>query len=269
MPEPAPAVTWVNTGPVTYTGQQQVQRDIANFKAALEGLQVQEAFMPTVAPASAEGRPSQYYKTDEEYLFALADALHEEYLAVVGAGFVLQVDDAFVPAHYNPHEDIDTYRKWVEVRIDAINHALRDIPEERVRYHICWGSQNVPHTWDVPLAVIVDQVLRVKAQAYVIESANPRHEHEFQIWQDTRLPDGKILIPGMISHSTNVVEHPELISWRLQNFARLVGRENIIAGTDCGFSQNWNLIRVHPEVQWAKLEALAEGAALASRKLWP
>src|SRR5690606_30239071 len=153
-------ITWVNDGPITYTGQEQIQRDIRNFKAALEGVEVEEAFMPTVAPASAEGRPSEYYKTAEDYLTALADALNTEYRAVVDAGFVLQVDDAFIPAHYTPHEDQREYLKWVELRIDAVNRALEGIPEDRVRYHICWGSQNVPHTWDVPLQLIVDQVLR-------------------------------------------------------------------------------------------------------------
>ena len=219
------------------------------------------------APCSVEAsRANNYYRTEEEYLFAIADALKEEYRAIVAAGLLLQVDDAWLPAQYArmlPQASMADYRRYVHLTIEALNHALEGIPEDRVRYHICWGSQNVPHIWDVPLADIIDLVLRVKAQAYAIEAANPRHEHEWEVWQHTTLPDGKILIPGVISHATNVVEHPRLVAQRLQNFARCVGRENVIAGTDCGFSQNWNLARVHPEVQWAKLEALVEGARLA------
>ena len=272
--EPFPDVppsqsSWTCTGPVTYIGQKEIARDIANFKAALANVQVEEAFMPVVAPCSAEGtRVNQYYKTDEEYLFAIADAVREEYKAVVEAGLVLQVDDAILPMRYNPTGDLQQFLKWAEVRIDALNHALEGIPEDWVRYHICWGSQNVPHTWDIPLKDILPLILKVKAQAYSLEAANPRHEHEWEVWQDTKLPEGKILIPGLVMHATNIVEHPDLVAQRIRNFARLVGRENVIAGTDCGFSQNWNLVRVHPEVQWAKLEALAEGARLATKQLW-
>jgi 5-methyltetrahydropteroyltriglutamate--homocysteine methyltransferase len=273
QPEEAPSLGWRCTGPITYTGSEAIKRDIANLKAALEGLGVEEAFLPVAAPCSVEAtRANNYYAREEDYLFALADALHEEYRAIIDAGFLLQVDDAFMPAVYPRMMQTKTlreYRDYVNLTIDALNHALEGIPEDRVRYHICWGSQNVPHTWDVPLDMIVDLVLRVKAQAYSIEAGNPRHEHEWEVWQKTKLPDGKILIPGVISHSTNVVEHPRLIAQRIQNYGRLVGRENVIAGTDCGFSQNWNMVRVHPEVQWAKLEALVEGARLASRELWP
>jgi 5-methyltetrahydropteroyltriglutamate--homocysteine methyltransferase len=183
----------------------------------------------------------------------------------------LQVDDAILPMMYvvgAPNQDWQKYLRWAEMCMDALNHALRGIPENRVRYHICWGSQNSPHTWDIPLKDIVHLVLKVNAQAYCIEAANPRHEHEWQVWETIKLPAGKILIPGVVSHCTNVVEHPELVAWRLGNFARLVGRENVMAGTDCGFSQGWNWARVHDEVQWAKLAAMAEGARLATKQLW-
>jgi 5-methyltetrahydropteroyltriglutamate--homocysteine methyltransferase len=267
-----PTFNWRCTGPITYTGGDAIQRDIANFTAALQPVQVTEAFLPVAAPCSVEAtRANNYYPSEEAYLFAIAEALKEEYHAIVDAGFLLQIDDAWMPARYahmRPQASLAEYRKYVQLTIEALNHALAGIPEERVRYHICWGSQNVPHTWDVPLEDIVDLVLQVRAQAYSIEAANPRHEHEWEVWQHTRLPDGKILIPGVISHATNVVEHPRLVAQRLQNFARCVGRENVIAGTDCGFSQHWNLARVHPEVQWAKLEALVEGARLASAQLW-
>jgi 5-methyltetrahydropteroyltriglutamate--homocysteine methyltransferase len=267
-----PAASWRCTGPIVYKGLPAVQRDIANFKAALRDVQVEDAFMPVAAPCSVEAtRANNYYKSEEEYVFAIADALRQEYRAIVDAGFLLQIDDALMPMQYSrmlPGSTMEDYRRYVTMTIDALNHALAGIPEDRVRYHICWGSQNVPHTWDVPLEAIVDLVLRVKAQAYSIEAANPRHEHEWEVWQRTKLPEGKILIPGLISHSTNVVEHPRLVAQRIVTFARLVGRANVIAGTDCGFSQNWNLVRVHPEVQWAKLEALVEGARLASRELW-
>ena len=265
--------SWLRcVSPITYKGQDAVQRDIANFKAALREVDVEEAFMPVAAPCSIQAtRPNNYYKTEEEYVFAIAEAMRQEYKAIVDAGFLLQVDDAFIPVQYArmiPGASEEDYRKYVGMTIDALNYALEGIPEERVRYHICWGSQNVPHTWDVPLEQIVDLVFRVKAQAYSIEAANPQHEHEWEVWRDTKLPDGKILIPGVISHATNVVEHPRLVAQRITNFARLVGPQNVIAGTDCGFSSNWNLVRVHPEVQWAKLEALVEGARLAGKQFF-
>jgi 5-methyltetrahydropteroyltriglutamate--homocysteine methyltransferase len=258
------------TEPVRYHVEL-LQRDIANFKAALQGVKVEEAFMPVVAPCSLEVFPNQYYKTEEEYLFALADALRAEYRTIVDAGFILQVDDAILPMRaymMQVGKTMEEYHAWAQLRIEALNGALKGIPREKIRYHICWGSQNVPHTTDAPLAKIVDLILKVNAGAYLIEAANPRHEHEWQVWQNVKLPEGTVLVPGMICHSTNVVEHPELIAWRLENFARMLGRENIMAGTDCGFSQDWNLVRMHPQVQWAKLESLAEGARLASRKLW-
>jgi len=215
--------------------------------------------------------PNQHYRTQEDYLFALADTLRDEYRMIVDAGFILQVDDAILPMQrfmLFQGKDFAEYRQWAELRMEALNHALKGIPEDRVRYHICFGSQNVPHTSDPNLRDIIDLVLRAKAQAYSIEASNPRHEHEWQIWQDVKLPEGKILIPGVVGHATNIVEHPELIALRLENFAELVGRANVIAGSDCGFSQSWNSPRVHVQVQWAKLEALVEGARLASKQLW-
>ena len=262
----------VCTGPITYQGQAAVQSDIATFKAALAGVNPEEAFIPAVAPGTIElQRRNTHYPTDEAYLFAIAEAMREEYRAIVDAGFVLQLDDPRVVTQYgmpDPAPSVANYRKFAELRVEAINHALAGIPSDRVRYHLCWGSWHGPHVTDVPLKDIVDIVLRVHADAYSVEAANPRHEHEWQVWEDVKLPDGKILIPGVVAHTTNLVEHPELIVWRITTYARLVGRENVIAGTDCGFSQGAFTPRVHHSIMWAKLQALAEGAALATRQLW-
>jgi len=248
-----------------------LQRDIENFKAALHGVEVSEAFMPVVAPGSIEIVPNEYYATPDEYLSALCEVLHEEYKQIVDAGFIVQVDDAILPAMYYyafRGRPLAEYLSWAEKRIDAVNRALKGIPEDRVRYHICFGSQNIPHTTDPPLKDIISLVLKVRAQAYSIEACNPAHEHEWEIWNDVKLPDDKILVPGVISHATNVIEHPKLIAQRIIRFANLVGRENVIAGSDCGFSQGWNSPRVHSQIQWAKLEALVAGARLASDELW-
>jgi 5-methyltetrahydropteroyltriglutamate--homocysteine methyltransferase len=262
----------VCTGPVSYQGYEAVQRDIDNFRAALTNLSPQEAFIPAVAPGTIElQRRNEYYPTEEEYLFAVAEAMREEYNAIVDAGFVLQVDDPRVVTQYgmpDPAPTIEEYRKFAALRVEAINHALRDIPPDRVRYHLCWGSWHGPHVTDVPLEDIVDIVLQVRAGAYCVEAANPRHEHEWQVWEDVKLPEGKILVPGVVAHTTNIVEHPDLVAWRISTYARLLGRENVIAGTDCGFSQGAFTPRVHPSIMWAKLQALAEGAALATRRLW-
>jgi 5-methyltetrahydropteroyltriglutamate--homocysteine methyltransferase len=262
----------VVAGPISYKGYDLVQRDIANFKSALDGLQFEEAFIPAATPARNDADPGHLYPNEQAYLYALADAMHEEYKAIVDAGFVVQLDLG-LPARNqvlpdNPHPSWQELRRASEMQVEAYNHALRGIPEDRVRYHLCWGSMNTPHTSDIPLKDIVDLILKINAQAYSIESANPRHEHEWMVWKDVKLPDGKILIPGIVSHQTNVVEHPELVAWRIKNYASAVGRENVIASTDCGFSQGWNMIRVHPEVQWAKLRTLVEGAELASKELW-
>jgi len=260
------------TGPISYQGQELVQRDIATFKTALHDLSFVEAFMPSATPSRADVDADHIYPTESAYLYALADAMHEEYEAIVDAGFIVQLDLG-LPARNqvlpnNPNPSWKDLRRASEMQVEAYNHALRGIPEDRVRYHLCWGSMNTPHTTDVPLKDIIDLILRINAQAYSIEAANPRHEHEWTVWKDVKFPDGKILIPGVISHQTNVVEHPELVAMRIKNYASVVGRENVIASTDCGFAQGWSMIRVHPEVQWAKLGSLVEGAKLASRDLW-
>ncbi len=264
--------TAVCVGPIAYKGHAAVQKDIAVFKSALKGAPVADAFLPVVAPASAVPRhKNEYYKNDEEFLFKLAEALREEYKAIVNSGLMVQIDDAFLPYMYDvafAAEDLPQYRKWAAIRIDALNHAIAGLPEDRIRYHICWGSFNTPHVTDVPLKDVIDLVLKVKAGAYCIEMGNPRHEHEWRVWEKVKLPAGRKLIPGVISHATNVVEHPELVAERLTRIARLVGRENVLGGTDCGFAQSPHVRRVHPSIMWAKLEALAEGARLASQELW-
>jgi len=263
---------WDCTGPISYRGQAAIKQDIDNFKAALKDTRVAEAFLPVAAPMSARGLwINSHYPNEDAVATALADALKEEYRAIVDSGFLIQLDDAFLAHEYDRllgEMSQKEVHKYCEGRIDLLNYALEGIPEDRVRYHVCWGSWNAPHTTDVPLKTLVDLVLKVRAQAYSLEAANPRHEHEWQVWKDVKLPDGKILIPGIVTHSTNVVEHPELVAWRIKNFAGLVGRENVIAGTDCGFSQSYNVVRVHPSVQWAKLKSLAEGARIASKDLW-
>ena len=260
---------WVCTGPIAYTGKPIMQRDVDNFLHALEHVQVEEAFLPVVAPASiAVDHANEYYPSEEAYLQAVAEALHLEYQTIVDAGLIVQVDDAILTNMYDAVvASGQDYRKWVQLRVEALNHALEGIPEERVRYHLCWGSWPGPHTSDVPLAEIIDLLLQIHAQAYAIEAANPRHEHEWTVWRDTKLPDGKILMPGVVSHAISHIEHPELIAQRITRYANLVGRENVIASTDCGFSQNFRVQRQHPSVVWAKLEAMAEGARLASRQL--
>ncbi len=263
--------TVVTVGSIKYKGQAALKKDIEVFKTALRGVDV-EGFLPVVAPASAVPMfKNEHYKSEEEALFALAEALREEYRAIVDAGLTVQVDDAFLPYMYDlafAGKELGDYLKWASVRIDALNHALAGLPQEKVRYHICWGSFNTPHVSDIPLKDIVDLVLRVKAGAYCIEMGNPRHEHEWRVWETTKLPEGRKLVPGVISHSTNVVEHPELVAERLVRVAKLVGRENVMGGTDCGFAQAPHVKRVHPSIMWAKLEALAEGARIASRELW-
>ena len=259
-------------GPIAYTGHDAIGRNIADLTAALAAAGVGDGFLTAVAPASTGYEAAnEYYPGDREYVFAIADALREEYLEIVNAGLILQVDDAVLANMYDEltQQSAATYRQWAEVRVEALNHALRGIPEEKVRYHICFGSWHVPHVADAALADIVDLMLRVNAGAYSIEAANPRHEHEWRVWQTVKLPPGRILIPGVVTHHTMTVEHPRLVADRIVRFAGLVGRENVIAGTDCGFAQIEGLRRVHPQVMWAKLEALADGARLASRELWP
>jgi 5-methyltetrahydropteroyltriglutamate--homocysteine methyltransferase len=256
---------WVCTGPITYRGRAAVQREIDLLFQAKPA--ANEAFLTATAPASLEPYwRNEFYKTDEEFVFALAEALRIEYELIAGSGLILQVDDAWLPALWDRigiQMGLDAFLKRCTVRIDALNHALRNVPEDKIRYHLCWGSWHGPHAYDIEMIHMVDVMLRVKAQAYLFEAANARHEHEHVIWETTKLPDGKILVPGVVTHSTDVVEHPELVSQRIRNFARHVGKENVIAGADCGFGG-----RSHPQIAWAKLKSLAEGAALASRVLF-
>jgi 5-methyltetrahydropteroyltriglutamate--homocysteine methyltransferase len=258
-------------GPLAYDGQAEIARDIRNLKVAAAKANVQ-AFLPVVAPASAlPGAKNEHYPDERSLLFALADALHEEYKAIVDAGLTVQIDDAFLPYMHEklvPPRTLAQYKEWAQIRVDALNHALRGIPEERSRYHICWGSWNGPHAFDVPLKDIIDLLLQVKVGAYSVEQANPRHEHEWVVWKDVKLPPGRKLIPGVISHATNIVEHPELVAQRLVRLANIVGRDNVLGGTDCGFAQSPFAKRVHESIMWAKLRSLAEGAKLATQELW-
>jgi 5-methyltetrahydropteroyltriglutamate--homocysteine methyltransferase len=264
-------VAWVCTGPLRYE-RAAVDRDIANLKAALEGQEAVDAFLPVVAPASAYWLQNEYYANEDEFMFALADALREEYRAIVDAGLLVQVDDAVMmheaDTMMSRGQSWEDYRRWADLRVRALNHALEGLPEERVRYHVCWGSWHGPHAFDPELKDVVDLILAVNAGTYVMEQANARHEHEWRVWEEVPLPEGKKLIPGVVTHHTNVVEHPELVAQRLVRLANVVGKENVLAGTDCGFAQGAFIERVHPEIQWAKLAALAEGARIASRELW-
>ncbi len=256
----------VCVGPISYVGYELIGRDINNLKAALDD-EAEEAFMTAVSPATLQILHNDFYKTQQEYTIALADAIREEYRAIIDAGFVLQIDDpALVDLYdwwFSTNEDLAAYLKWVEFQVEVLNHALAGLPEDRVRFHICWGSWHGPHSSDVPLKEVVDLLIKVNAQAYSIEAGNVRHEHEWKVWRDQKLPDGKILIPGVVSHATNVLEHPELVADRIVNYASVVGKETVIAGTDCGLGG-----RVHPQLAWAKLRTLTEGAALATKQLW-
>ncbi len=255
----------VVTGPLRYRPEA-VRRDIANLRDALAQTPAAEAFLPVVAPASVEvGLENEYYPSRDDMMRALADALSDEYRAVIDAGYLLQVDDAWVPATWDrsPEYDLDSYRRYARASIEVLNHALAGLPEDRIRYHLCWGSWHGPHANDIPLAAIADIMLRVTAGAFLIEAANSRHEHEYHLWEDITLPAGKILIPGVVTHSTNLIEHPELIAERITRYTDRLGAENVIAGADCGFGS-----RIHPELGWAKLATLAEGAALATSRIW-
>jgi len=253
--------------PIKYVGQNAVKEDIANLTAALQGKKYAEAFLPAVAPGTMEHwMKNEYYKSAEDYLFAIADAMHEEYKAIVDAGFVLQIDDPDLADAWQmyPQMSLADYRKYQELRIDALNHGLRGLPEDRVRFHMCWGSYHGPHKYDIPLRDIADLILKVKAGAYSIEASNPVHDHEWRVWEGVKLPAGKTLIPGVVGHYSDFIEHPRAIADRLVRYAKVVGRENVIAGTDCGIGSRVG----HPQVGWAKFQAMAEGARIASEELW-
>jgi 5-methyltetrahydropteroyltriglutamate--homocysteine methyltransferase len=255
------------TGPITYVGQADIQADIANFKSAMEGHTVTEAYLPAVTPGTMEHwLRNQHYATDEDFLMACANAMHEEYQAIVDAGFLLQVDDPDLPDGWHIHTEMDLpqYLKFADVRVDALNHALRGIPEDRVRFHTCWGSYHGPHKYDLPLKDIVHLILKVNAGAYSIEASNPMHDHEWEVWENVKLPAGKQLIPGVVGHCTDHIEHPQLVANRLMKYGEIVGPENIMAGTDCGLGSRVG----HPNIAWSKYEAMVEGARIASKKLF-
>jgi len=254
------------TGPLKYIGRQGVETDIANLKAAVEGVDV-EPWLPAITPGTVEHWLwNEHYRSDEEFLYAIADVMHEEYRAITDAGLVLQLDDPDLPDGWQMYPDlsIDEYRKYAQLRVEALNYGLRDIPTDRTRFHTCWGSSHGPHKNDIPLRHIVDVILQVKAECISIEASNARHGHDWTVWQDVRFPDGKSLMPGVVGHSSDLIEDPELVAERLVRYAQLVGRENVIAGTDCGLGQRVG----HAEIVWAKLAASAEGARIASKQLW-
>ncbi|MBA8826502.1 5-methyltetrahydropteroyltriglutamate--homocysteine methyltransferase [Saccharopolyspora lacisalsi] len=253
-------------GPLTYTGQEAVQADIAAFKQALAAAGLDEGFMTSIAPGSCSRIGNEYYDSDEEFLHACADAMREEYKAIVDAGLVLQLDDPAIAENWdqmNPAPSVEDYKRFTMRRVEALNYAIRDLPKDRIRFHLCWGSWHGPHTTDLPMRDLVDVLLSIDVQAYSFEAGNVRHEHEWKVWRDVTLPEGKLILPGVVSHATNVVEHPELVADRIVRFAECVGRENVIASTDCGLGG-----RLHPQLAWAKLESLTEGAALATERLW-
>jgi 5-methyltetrahydropteroyltriglutamate--homocysteine methyltransferase len=268
----APTADLACTGPISYIGQAQLAADLTRLTDAARAAGAGEAFYPATAPGTiAMQRPNRYYASDDEYLLAVAEAMAVEYRSVVEAGLILQIDDPRAVTAYDsmdPPPPPEQYRGFLQVRVEALNHALAGIPADRVRYHVCWGSWHGPHTTDIELKHIIDTILTINAQAFVLEAANPRHAHEYHVFEDVKLPEGTILVPGVVTHSTNVVEHPELVAERIDNYAQLVGRENVMAGTDCGFAQSYAAKRVPEAIQWEKLRMLAAGAALASQRLW-
>ena len=266
VPNRENAVAPVCRGPITYTGQEAVRRDIADMKAAMAAAGVSDGFLNAVAPGSCGRFGNQYYADDEEMMYACADAMREEYTAIVEAGLILQLDDPAIAENWdqiNPAPSVADYKRFTMKRVEALNYAIRGLPADRIRFHLCWGSWHGPHTTDLPMADIVDVMLAVNAGAYSFEAANARHEHEWKVWRDVKLPAGKVILPGVVTHSTNVVEHPELVADRIVRFAEAVGRENVVASTDCGLGG-----RVHPQIAWAKLDTLVKGAELATSQLW-
>lgn len=257
----------VNVGPISYQGHEQVKRDIEHLQAAVAEVDVEDAFLSAVG-TGVQIAPSEYYASADDYVVAIAEAMREEYKAITDAGLNVQIDDPILvnvyELQYSMSGDMKAFRKWAEGHIELINHALEGIPEERIRYHLCWGSWKGPHSTDLPLTAVIDLLLKVNASQYSVEAANPQHEHEWKVWQDVKLPDGRAVIPGVVTHKTNILEHPELVAERIVRYAGVVGRENVIAGTDCGLGG-----RLHPQLIWAKLRSLAEGARLATETLWP
>ncbi|MBM7387928.1 5-methyltetrahydropteroyltriglutamate--homocysteine methyltransferase [Clavibacter michiganensis] len=254
------------TGPVSYTGHAAIQADIAHLKAGLAANGYEEGFLTSLSPGSASRIGNLHYATEEEFIWACADAMREEYVAIIDAGLVLQIDDPSIAENWdqiNPEPSVEDYVAFTRIRVEALNHALRGLPQERIRFHLCWGSWHGPHTTDIEFRHIVRTMLDIDAGAYSFEGANARHEHEWRVWEDVELPDGKLIVPGVVGHATNVVEHPELVADRIERYARLVGRERVIASTDCGLGG-----RIHPQIAWAKLESLAQGAEIATRRLW-
>ncbi len=255
----------VCTGKLTYTGQAEIQRDIENLKAGLEAAGAETGFLCSIGPGSCSRIGNTHYETDEDFVWACAEAMREEYLAITNAGLKVQIDEPSFAENwdqFDPEPSLEDYKKFTMVRVEALNHALRGIPEELTRFHCCWGSWHGPHTTDIALKDIVEMLLQINTGSYSFEAANVRHEHEWRVWEDVKLPEGKVLVPGVVSHATNVIEHPELVADRIERFARLVGPENVIAATDCGLGG-----RVHPQIAWAKLGALSEGAKLATKRL--
>jgi 5-methyltetrahydropteroyltriglutamate--homocysteine methyltransferase len=265
LPTP-PEIAPVCRGPITYIGQEAIQHDIANFKAALVSQGLETGFLNSVAPGSCARFGNEHYDSDEKLIYACADAMREEYQAIIEAGLTLQLDDPAIAENWDqivPEPSVEDYKRFTMIRVEALNYSIRDLPTDRIRFHLCWGSWHGPHVTDIPMADIVDVLLRINAGAYSFEAANVRHEHEWRVWREVRLPEGKRILPGVVSHSTNVVEHPQLVADRIAHFAEGVGAENVIASTDCGLGG-----RVHPQVAWAKLSSLVEGARLASAQLF-
>ncbi|MGY4860090.1 cobalamin-independent methionine synthase II family protein [Cryobacterium sp. AP23] len=254
------------TGPVAYTGQAAIASDIAHLKTGLAAAGVEQGFITALSPGSASRIGNEFYATEEEFVWAMADALREEYRAVIDAGLILQIDDPSIAENWdqiNPAPTVEDYLAFTRIRVEALNHALRGLPEEQIRFHLCWGSWHGPHTTDLEFRYLVDAMLEINAGSYSFEGANARHEHEWRIWEDATLPAGKTIVPGVIGHATNVVEHPELVADRIERFASVVGRDNVIASTDCGLGG-----RIHPQIAWAKLDSLVAGADLATSRLW-
>lgn len=254
------------TGPLTYTGQDAVAADIRRLKDAMAETGAQQGFVAALSPGSCARVRNEFYSTDEELVYACADAMREEYRAIVDAGLTVQIDDPSIAESWdqiNPEPTVEDYLAFTKVRVDALNYALRDLPEDQIRFHLCWGSWHGPHTTDLEFKYLVDLMLTINAGGYSFEASSPRHGHEWKVWKDHKLPEGKVVYPGFVSHSTNVVEHPELVADRIEQYASVVGRENVIASTDCGLGG-----RIHPSIALAKLDSLVEGSRLATERLF-